>query len=125
MRILLLLLTLLPLVSIAEESEGPMEYALKNGTVYDLRDDQINSVIQSIKDHLRDPDSLQIRSNFYTTRSNGYIFVCNLISAKNSYGGYAEPIMVWTTIIEGHGIISDMEDGIDNVCRNNIISKYN
>lgn len=63
------------------QSDGPMGLAMSNTE-------------QRLRGHLKDPDSMVIRSSYPVVRrssggSNEHIYICGLVDGKNSFGAYA------------------------------------
>lgn len=58
--------------------------------------------------HLRDPDSARFQNSFVSWFS-GVAVVCGLVSGRNGFGGYAQPVRFftwddWVTIDDGRAI---------------------
>lgn len=55
-----------------------------------------------VRDSLKDPDSAKLESSFHSSgETDGY--VCGLVNAKNSYGGYTgkKPFYVYIDTLDG------------------------
>lgn len=58
-------------------------------TPYALNEKEIEIVKSGVRDSLKDPASALFRGQFKAARgSKGTIYVCGLVNARNSFGGY-------------------------------------
>jgi hypothetical protein len=53
-----------------------------------LSDAQKNTVRRGVREKLKDPDSAKFVSLSAVKDDKGMVYVCGMVNAKNSYGGY-------------------------------------
>jgi hypothetical protein len=61
----------------------------ERATPVELSTAQLETVQESVRNDLKDPDSARFGGTVAGTSSQGKVTVCGWVNAKNSYGGYA------------------------------------